>query len=68
MCGGGRLYYESRVTHKGFVGNELIGGKTVMKLNNIHFFCSHTCSLDDIIAGVTTISMHDNCSLIYKIQ
>ena len=31
-----------RVTHKGLIGDEFIGGKAVMKLNNIHVFCSHT--------------------------
>ena len=37
-------YYESMVTHKSFIGDELIGGKTVMKLNNIHISWSHTYS------------------------
>ena len=37
-------YYESRVTHKSLIGDELIGGKAVMKLNNIHLSCRHTCS------------------------
>lgn len=45
------------VTHKGLIGDEFIGGKAVMKLNNIHVFCSHTWSM---------IFMHDNYILVYK--